>query len=401
MIIREPLIQATYYYLYEVPGEPAARRDERYRLFAEDTQRMLASVAGWLSMPAPDLPSLVPVAQPTPALVPLMAPAELRGHTNAAAWLQAYTLRNMLLLRVVLGRPGDHEHAVWQTLDASLGGTPTTPTWLATTHYWCGIAARLPDELTAQFPQSMRLDFGLLAPGEADSHLLIYPDSRSEARARQFLGGTAPRLDWYPVEADYHLARYQAHVARAGREPQQALDRVAQTVQGWAGPPGSNPLRSMDPLHQEIVALEAAYHGSLRDLDVTRATVRGLRQLTDEYRLALMQSGLWDAAPAVWEARVAQVAAQVEQVSAEVVTVETTLRRIELMMQSVQTRALLLQTERERLLMLLVAVIGLALAVLLIADADPVLVVIRLALLALVAGGIALGWRRWRGWQQD
>ncbi len=88
MIIREPLIQATYYYLHEAPGESASRREDRYRLFVEDTQRMFASVAGWLAMSAPDLPALAPVERPTQALHPLMAPAELRGHTNAAAWLQ-------------------------------------------------------------------------------------------------------------------------------------------------------------------------------------------------------------------------------------------------------------------------------------------------------------------------
>jgi len=401
MIIREPLIQATYYYLHEAPGESASRREDRYRLFVEDTQRMFASVAGWLAMSAPDLPALAPVERPTQALHPLMAPAELRGHTNAAAWLQAYALRNMLLLRVVLARPGDHEHTVWQTLDESLGGAPTTPTWLATARYWCGIAARLPEELDAQFPQSMRLEFGLFSPGEADARLLIYPDTRSEARARHFLSVTAPRLDWYPVEADVHLARYADHVAQAGRAPQAALDRVAQTMQGWTAPDARSRLRSLDPLGEEITALEAAYHQGLRDLDITRATAGRLNRLAGEYRLALMQSGLWDAAPAIWEARVAQVSAQVEQVEAEVVTVEVPLRRIELMMQTVQTRVLLLQSERERRLATLLAAVGVALVALLIADTDPVLMLVRVLLLALVAGGVALAWRRWQGGQGE
>ena len=147
MIVREPLVQATYYYLYEAPGDTSDRREDRYRQFVEDTQRMLASVAGWLAMPAPEMPRLAAVNSPPRTLRPLMELAELRGHTNAAAWLQAYALRNMLLLRVVLARPGDHEHTVWRTLDESLGEAPTTPTWLATTRYWCGMAPRLPEDL--------------------------------------------------------------------------------------------------------------------------------------------------------------------------------------------------------------------------------------------------------------
>ncbi len=399
MIIREPNIQATYYYLHEAPGEPSSRREDRYQLFVEDAQRMLTSVAGWLSMPAPDLPPLAPVNRAPLALQPLMEPAELRGHTNAAAWLQAYALRNMLLLRVVLGRPGDHEHSVWQMLEETLGEMPTTPTWLATTRYWCGIASRLPDDLGDAFPQSMRLEFGLLAPGEADIHVLIYPDARSEARARQFLSAVMPRLDWYPVQAGYSLARYQDHVAQVGRASPTALDRVAQTVQAWTLPNGRNRLRSLEPLNEEIVELETAYHHTLHDLDMTRTTATTLNRLASEYRLALMQSGLWDAAPAIWEARVAQVAAQVEQVEAEARTVEATLRRIELMMQTIQTRVLLLQSERERLLAYLLAALGLALVVLLLADTDPILMLVRVVLLVLVAGGIALAWRRWQGRQ--
>lgn len=399
MIIREPLVQATYYYLHEAPGDTSSRREDRYHLFVEDAQRMLVSVAGWLAMPAPELPTFAPVDHPPRSLSPLMPPAELRGHTNAAAWLQAYALRDMLLLRVVLARPGDHEHTVWRTLDESLGGAPTTPTWLATARYWCGVAPRLPEELGAQFPQTMRLEFGLFAPGDADAHLLVYPDARGETRAHHFLSVNVPRLDWYPVEARYTLARYYEHVARAGRAPQAALDRVAQTVQSWTAPDARSRLRSLDPLHEEIVALETSYHETLRDLDTTRATATTLNRLTAEYRLALMECGLWDAAPAVWEGRVAAFGAQVEQVDAEVITVEATLRRIELMMQTVQTRVLLLQSERDRLLAYLLAAIGVALVVLLIADTDPVLMLVRLVLLALVAGGIALAWRRRQGKQ--
>jgi len=371
MIIREPLVQATYYYLHEAPGEASTRHEDRYRLFVEDAQRMLGAVAGWLAMPAPDLPHLAPVEHAPRTLYPLMSPAELRGHTNAAAWLQAYALRNMLLLRVVLARPGDHEHTIWRTLDESLGHEPTTPNWLATARYWCGMAPRLPEDLDAQFPQTMRLEFGLFSPGEADAHLLLYPDARSETRARHFLSVNVPRLDWYPVEARHTLVRYHDHVARAGRAPQAALDRVAQTIQGWTEPDARNRLRSLDPLHEEIMALEASYHETLRDLDMTRATATTLNRLTAEYRLALMECGLWDAAPAVWEGRVAAFGAQVEQVDAEVITVEATLRRIELMMQTVQTRVLLLQSERERVLAYLLAAIGVALVVLLIADTDP------------------------------
>lgn len=400
MIIREPLVQATYYYLFEAPGDTSARREDRYHQFVEDTQRMLVSVAGWLAMPAPEMPRLAPVDRPSRTLYPLMEPAELRGHTNAAAWLQAYALRDMLLLRVMLARPGDHEHTVWRTLDESLGEAPTTPTWLATSRYWCGMAPRLPETLDTQFPQTMRLEFGLFSPSDADAHLLVYPDARSESRARQFLGQNVPRLDWYPVEARYTLARYHEHVARMGRAPQAALDRVAQTVQGWTASDARSRLRSLDPLHGEIIALEASYHETLRDLDTTRSTAMALNRLTAEYRLALMECGLWDAAPAVWEGRVASFAGQVEQVDAEVLTVEATLRRIELMMQTVQTRVLLLQSERERMLAYLVAGIGVAVIVLLLADRDPVLMLVRIVLLALVAGGIALAWRRWQSKQE-
>src|SRR5690606_12958693 len=232
MIVREPLVQATYYYLYEAPGDTSDRREDRYRQFVEDTQRMLASVAGWLAMPAPEMPRLAAVNSPPRTLRPLMELAELRGHTNAAAWLQAYALRNMLLLRVVLARPGDHEHTIWRTLDESLGHEPTTPNWLATARYWCGMAPRLPEDLDAQFPQTMRLEFGLFSPGEADAHLLLYPDARSETRARPFLSVNVPRLDWYPVEARHTLVRYHDHGARAGRAPPAPHHRAAPACQG-------------------------------------------------------------------------------------------------------------------------------------------------------------------------
>ncbi len=172
-------------------------------------------------------------------------------------------------------------------------------------------------------------------------------------------------------------------------------------MQGWTAPDARSRLRSLDPLGEEITALRSRLSPGLRDLDITRATAGRLNRLAGEYRLALMQSGLWDAAPAIWEARVAQVSAQVEQVEAEVVTVEATLRRIELMMQTVQTRVLLLQSERERRLATLLAAVGVALVALLIADTDPVLMLVRVLLLALVAGGVALAWRRWQGGQGE
>ena len=253
------------------------------------------------------------------------------------------------------------------------------------------MAPRLPEDLDARFPQTMRLEFGLFSLGEADVNLLVYPDARGESRARQFLSQDVPRLDWYPIEARYTLARYHEHVARMGRAPQVALDRVAQAITAGLRRTRSR-LRSLDPLHAEIVALEASYHETLRDLDTTRATATALNRLTTEYRLALMESGLWNAAPSIWEGRVATFAGQVEQVDAEVITVEATLRRIELMMQTVQTRILLLQSERERLLAYLLAGIGLALIVLLLADRDPVLMLVRIVLLLLVAAG-----SRWHG----
>ena len=390
MIVREPLVQATYYYLYEAPGDTSDRREDRYRQFVEDTQRMLASVAGWLAMPAPEMPRLAAVNSPPRTLRPLMELAELRGHTNAAAWLQAYALRNMLLLRVVLARPGDHEHTVWRTLDESLGEAPTTPTWLATTRYWCGMAPRLPEDLDARFPQTMRLEFGLFSLGEADVNLLVYPDARGESRARQFLSQDVPRL---VSGRRYTLARYHEHVARmGGRRKWRSIGLRRRSTTGLRRTRAavSSPIRCMPRSSRSKVLSRDVARSD------TRATATALNRLTTEYRLALMESGLWNAAPTIWEGRVATFAGQVEQVDAEVITVEATLRRIELMMQTVQTRILLLQSERERLLAYLLAGIGLALIVLLLADRDPVLMLVRIVLLLLVAGGIALAWRRWQ-----
>ena len=45
MIIREPLVQATYYYLREAPGDSPARRQDRHQTFATDVYRTLQSLS--------------------------------------------------------------------------------------------------------------------------------------------------------------------------------------------------------------------------------------------------------------------------------------------------------------------------------------------------------------------
>ena len=53
MLIREPLVHATYYYLHEAPGDSPARRQDRHAAFVEDVQRIQNALTGWLSMSAP------------------------------------------------------------------------------------------------------------------------------------------------------------------------------------------------------------------------------------------------------------------------------------------------------------------------------------------------------------
>ncbi len=121
-----------------------------------------------------------------------------------SALLGAYALRNMLLLRVIVMRSGDHEQTVWPMLDEILSGTPTTPSWLHTTRYWCGVAPRPPEDLEQERLQAIKTAFGVLCLGNGTRpHVLVYPDARTESRANIFLSSLAAELDWYTVQARY------------------------------------------------------------------------------------------------------------------------------------------------------------------------------------------------------
>jgi len=106
----------------------------------------------------------------------------------------------------------------------------------------------------------------------------------------------------------------------------------------------------------------------LSDLHAVQAAGHEMRALMAGYRLALMQSGLWDAAPTVWEARVASLAEMGTQIESEMYGIDNALRRIDTAVRLWQTRLALLQGERERLLIYLAALLGLALLTVLIAD---------------------------------
>jgi hypothetical protein len=397
MQIREPLVHATYYYLREAPGDSPARRQDRHEAFVTDTHRVAQSIAGWLSMPAPALPRInLWEADPPPTVQPLMETNELRGQINAAAWLRAYALRNMLLLRVIVMREGEHEPTAWALLDAALGTHPATPSYLQTTRYWCGFAPRLPEDLEAGRLLPVQTPFGVLCLGVNNSaHVLVYPDARSEQRANHFLRALAPQLDWYPIQARYRLEQYQDHAARAARNQQQALDHVAESVQYWAAPTRQTRLGTLLPLQAELDAVEKTYDDVLADMKTTRAAAQEVRALMAEYRLTLMQSGLWDAAPTIWEAQVAGLSEFQARIEADADYIDATLRRMELMMRSLQTRMALLHGERERLLVYLVTLLGVAGLAVLIADTDPALVIVRLLALVILGGIVYGAWRLW------
>ncbi|HEX3050353.1 MAG TPA: hypothetical protein VHP83_06850, partial [Aggregatilineaceae bacterium] len=307
MLIREPLVHATYFYLRETPGSNPTRRQEWHDLFVTDTQRILQSVAGWLALPAPTLPA-IPMWDAQPPLIPqtLMQTGELQGRTNASAWFTAYALRNMLLLRVVVSRPGEHEQAVWSMLDEASGIQSNAESWLHTTRYWCGMAPRTPDELNHEHSQPIKAPFGVLCLGwNASPHLLVYPDAKTEARAVLFLRSLASQLDWYPVQAQYLLGQYETRSFIATRNQQTALEHVAQSVQEWGAPTRRNRLRSLSPLQGELDTLERTYGDILTDRTSTEAASHEVRALMAEYRLALLQNGLWDSAPTAWEAQIA------------------------------------------------------------------------------------------------
>jgi hypothetical protein len=395
MMIREPLVQATYYYLREAPGDSLARRLDRHEAFVADVYRTMQSLSGWLALSTPEMPAIsMWEAEPPRYVQPLMETGVLEGRTNASVMLGAYVLRNVLLLRVIASRTGEHEQTVWAMLDETLNNTPTTPSWLHTTRYWCAVAPRPPEDLEQERLQPIRTAFGVLCLGsEARPHLLVYPDARTESRANSFLRTLAAELDWYTVQARYRREEYESHASDAVRNQQRALEQVTRAAQTWTTSAGR--LRALPPLQAELGALEAVYADMLDDLRITDAAVQDIRALAAEYRLMLMQHGLWDAAPTVWQARVAGLEEIQARIEADVRHIDTTLRRMELMIDMIQARAALAQGERERVLIYLVALLGSALLAVLIADTSLTRMVIRLIVLAVVAGIVWGGWQTW------
>lgn len=397
MLIREPLVHATYYYLREAPGDSPARRQDRHAAFVEDAERIQNTLTGWLSMSSPVSLSIAPWDDDGPPTAqPLMKTAELQGQINASAWLQAFVLRNMLLLRVVLLRPGEHEQTAWSMLDEALGMPPTAPSWLQTVRYWCGMAPRPPEDLEQERSLPVKTPFGVLSLGRgATSHLLIYADQRTESRASTFLRSLAPQLDWYPVQARYRLEQYTNHAAVAVRNQQQALEQVTQSVQFWAAPQEQRRLRSLLPLQADLDLLESTYGNVLSDLAMTRAAAQEVKMLMTDYRLSLMQSGLWDAAPSVWEAQVSSLAELQAQIAHDEQHIDVTLRRLDVMMRTLQTRMALLQGERERMLVYVVGVLGLAMLAVMVADASLARMGLHLLALVIVAGLVFGAWQFW------
>jgi hypothetical protein len=395
MIIREPLVQATYYYLREAPGDSPARRQDRHQTFVTDVNRTLQSLSNWLALTAPEMRA-IPVweAEPPHSIQPLMDSGVLEGRTNVSALLGAYALRNMLLLRVIVMRSGEYEQTVWPMLDERLSAVPTTPSWLYTTRYWCGVAPRPPEDLEQERFQAIKTAFGVLCLGsETHPHLLVYPDARTETRANQFLGSLAAELDWYTVQARYRRDVYESHASAVVRDQRRAIEQVTHTSQAWTAPAGQ--MRPLMPLHGDLDALEAAYADMLADMQTTSAAAQDMRALAAEYRLKLMQNGIWDAAPTVWQAQVAYLEEAYTRIEADVQHIDATLRRIELMIGTIQARATLLQGERERFLIYLVGLLGIALLTVLVVDTSLSRMAIRLVALAVVAGVVWGGWRRW------
>lgn len=398
MNIRDPLIHATYFYLRETPADTAARREDRHALFVDEVRRMSQGIAGWLALPAPELPAIAPWSAGVPSEPqPLMPAQTLHGRTNASAVLRAFALRDMLLLRVILARSGEHDQAVWELLDAALGADPTAESWLHTARYWCGLAPRLPEELEAERGQPVRAPFGVLYLGMgAQAHILVYPDARTETRANAFLSGVAPRLDWYPVEARHRFELYADRAANAARQ-QQALDHVAQSAQTWAIPPArAGLLPSLIPLHGELDRLEELHRETAQDLTATYGDLRAMRGLAADYQAELMHSGLWSADPAIWAAQVARISGLEAQIEADVRHLETTLHRIEFLLHSLQTRVMVQQTERTRQITYLALVLAAVIALILLGDADLGRLLPRLFALTLIVLGAGAGWWAWR-----
>jgi hypothetical protein len=392
MIIREPAVHAIYYYLRQTPGDNLARQQERHEAFVADTHHLLQMLSGWLAITSLQSPTIrFWQADPPLEVQPLMPACTIEGRTNASAQLQAYVLRNMLLLRVSVARGGEHEQTVWSLLEQVLGQPPTTPSWQHTTRYWCGAAPRLPEELDAHHSPPIRTAFGVLSLGTPnDAHLLLYPDARTETRAASFLQSTAMQLDWYPVQARHSLNLYTNRFSSLMQSQQRALDQAARSAQWWTGQPAS--LRPLEPLRAELDTLETYYRETLADLHTTQTAAQEVRALAGGYRLALMQSGLWEAAPTVWEAQVSALIEIQSEIERSADYVDQTLRQMDTTLRLMQTRATLLHTERARLLIYLVALIGLAGLAVLIADTSLAQIVVRLLGLAAAAG---LVWGVW------
>lgn len=395
MLVREPLIYATYYYLRDLPDDSPARRDERHAAFVADTHTMIRSVAGWLAMDTPDLPAIpVWTLEPPADIQPLAKTSQMVGRTNASAWVGAYALRDMLLLRVVIVRNGEHDPDTWSLLSEALGSAPATPSWLDTRLYWCGMAPRLPEAMEDGRLLPVQTPYGLLSLAQsAPAHVLIYPDARTETRANAFLRALAPRLDWHPVQARYRMEQYDRHASRAMQAQQRALEQVDRTVQAWPLRDDRRGLRALAPLNLELTTLETTYATVVADLDTTQRAAQGMQALAASYRRALLTSGLWDAAPSLWQAQIVDLDTMRARIEADVSHLEGTLRRIENLQHGVEMRLSLLQHERERWLSLLIGGLGLALLAVLVIDTDPVRVAVRLLALLVVA---ALAWGVWR-----
>jgi hypothetical protein len=281
-------------------------------------------------------------------------------------------------------------------LDESLGNPPAAPTWLHTTRYWCAVAPRPPEDLEQERSLPIKTPFGVLCLGQGGTpHLLVYPDARTENRASMYLGSLASQLDWYPVQSRYQIREYDNRVSGSVRNQQNALETVAHSIQDWSAPGIQKRLRSLAPLQTGLNMLELSYEHVVEDRATTEAVTQHLQSLVLEYRLTLMQSGLWDAAPTVWQAQVDQLELIHTRLETDLRYIDATLHRVELMVQTVQTRAMLLQGERERLLVYMIAAFGIAILAVLVADTSLGNVLVRLLALVIVAAVVWIGWQRW------
>lgn len=400
MIVRDPLIHATSYYLRAEAGESAARRAARRELFAEELRRVARQLAGWLALPAPQLPTLPTWEGDGPRTLQLVLEAQaLQGPSGFSAALSAYVLRNMWLLRVIVARNGEYAPEVWEQLDAVLNGAPPAESWLHTVHYWCGMAPRPPEELAETRTQSVQATFGVLCLGhETQPHVLVYPDARARHRANAFLRTLAPRLDWYTVQARHRLSAYTDHAAIAARRQEQALERVSQAARLWEIPfpawrLGTSALASFQA---ELSALETLHREVNEDLRHTRAVAAELHALADEYRLLVMQHGLWAAAPTVWEAETEALRALARQVETDTHHVEATLRRLDFLAHTFQARLAVRQSEQIRQLGVWGVALGAVLLGVMLASAELGQTLVRLVVLGALLALIGAAWWAWR-----